>query len=56
MTREQIEATLREAAGSPATGVVADIIPTLAAAVDAALNPKPAKAKETRVVEPDETR
>lgn len=62
MNRADIEGTLREAAGHPTTGVVADIIPAMADALDAKLNPapqpaaNPAKDKATRVLDAGETR
>lgn len=54
MNRDEILACLDQAAGRPTMGVVHDILPTLADALDAKLNPKP-KA-EKRVVEAEETR
>lgn len=62
MTRDEIQQILSNAAGNPDTGVVRDIIPGMAAALDRALNgeqsdePAPTKAKEKRVLEVDETR
>lgn len=55
MNRDEIFACLDKAAGRPTMGVVHDILPALADALDAQLNPKPAKA-EKRIVEADETR
>lgn len=55
MTRDEILACLDKAAGCPSMGVVHDILPTLADALDARLNPAPAKA-EKRVIAAEETR
>jgi len=51
MTKEQILAILTEAAGDPTNGAVKDVLPDLADALDAAINPIP-----TRVTTPPETR
>lgn len=40
MTIDEAEAILRNAAGNPTNGAVADIIPHLAAAISDALKPK----------------
>jgi len=43
--------------GNPDTGIVRDITPGIADAIDQLVNPKPeAPAKERRVVGPEETR
>lgn len=55
MNRDEILACLDQAAGRPSMGVVHDILPTLADALDAQLNSKPVKA-EKRVLEAEETR
>lgn len=55
MTRDDILKTLRAASGNPGVGPVAEILPALADALDAALNPK-TKGKEDRVLEAPETR
>ena len=55
MNRDEIFACLDEAAGRPSSGIVHDILPDLAAALDARLNPKQAKT-EKRVLEVEETR
>lgn len=52
MTREQILAILQNATGNPNAGAVAEILPTLADALDAELNPN----TENRVTRPKETR
>ena len=56
-TRDEITKAIHEATGNPDTGVVADITPTIVAAVDALVNPgkpetntKPKADKETRVM------
>jgi hypothetical protein len=54
MTRDEIAQVIAAAVGNPASGSVHDVIPTIADALDKALNPKPTR--ERRVVEPDETR
>jgi hypothetical protein len=54
MNQQDIEQVMLDALGNPESGQVKDHIPLLAAAVDAALNPKPAA--ERRVVKPEETR
>jgi hypothetical protein len=54
MDKAQIEKIMRDVAGDPSSGVVHDMIPGFAAAIDAALNGvKPA---EQRVVKSPETR
>lgn len=55
ITKTDIETAMRTAAGNPDSGILADYIPTLAAAVDELVNPKPAKV-EARVMKADETR
>ena len=45
MTRDEIAAILGDAAGNPSVGAVAEIIPAMTAALDEALNGKPAKGK-----------
>jgi glutaminase len=54
ITKTEIETAMRTAAGNPDSGILADYIPTLAAAVDELVNPK-AKT-ETRVIKADEVR
>lgn len=54
ITKTDIETAMRTAAGNPDSGIVADWIPALAAAVDELVNPK-AKT-ETRVIKADEVR
>ena len=55
LSRNEIESILAAAVGNPDSGAVRDVLPTLAAAVDAALNPtKPTD--EQRVIKPAETR
>ena len=55
LTREQIAQVLNEATGTPSSGPVAEVLPSLVDALDAALNPVPAK-QEKRVVKAEETR
>jgi hypothetical protein len=54
ISKSDIETAMRTAAGNPDSGIIADYIPTLAAAVDELVNPK-AKV-ETRVIKADEVR
>jgi hypothetical protein len=54
MTYDQIFDCLDEAAGRPSSGIVRDVLPTLAAALDARLNPK--TEVEQRIITADETR
>lgn len=54
ISKSDIETAMRTAAGNPDSGILADYIPTLAAAVDELVNPK-AKV-ESRVMKADETR
>lgn len=54
MNSNDIAAILAEAVGNPSVGPIAEAIPTMAAALDQALNPKPTK--ETRVITTKETR
>lgn len=54
MTKDDIAKVIADAVGNPSTGPVRDSIPTIAAAIHAALNPKPAV--ERRVITPNETR
>lgn len=54
MNREQLRAVITASVGDPSAGSVADVIDTIADAVDAALNP-PA-AVERRVMQAPETR
>lgn len=56
-TRDEITKAIHEATGNPDTGVVADITPTIVAAVDALCNPtapetntKTKSDKETRIM------
>lgn len=56
MTRDQILDTMLDATGHPSSGPVAEWLPALADAVDAALNPtqpKPSKAKAYDTAELD---
>lgn len=55
MNRDEIFACLDEAAGRPSSGIVHDILPDLAAALDVKLNGGTAK-PEKRVLAVDETR
>ncbi len=56
MTYDEILNVLSRAAGDPTNGPVADALPTLAQALDVELNGKAKPVRETRVVEPAETR
>ena len=62
MTRDEIQQILSDVAGNPTTGVVFDIIPGMAAALDDKINSTQPSAvtgkgtKETRIVTQDETR
>lgn len=52
MTRDQILDVLQDTTGHPSSGPVAEWLPALADAIDAALNPKP-KAKRFDTAEVD---
>ena len=54
MNTSEIAAILADSVGNPSVGPIAEAIPTMAAALDEALNPKPAR--ETRVITAKETR
>lgn len=54
ISKSDIENAMRNAAGNPDSGLLADYIPTLAAAVDELINPK--QKAEARVLKADETR
>lgn len=54
ITREDILGAIESVTGAPSVGVVHDITPALVDALDALVNPAPAKSK--RVVEAAETR
>jgi len=59
MTKEQIEKVLLEAVGNPVVGILKESASKQAEAVWNALNPEPKTKKvekETRIVEPEETR
>lgn len=56
MNKADLRAIINGVTGDPDTGAVAEIVPAIVDALDAALNPAPVKAKETRVIEADETR
>ena len=57
MNAADIRAVIDGATGAPVSGPVADAIPAIVDAIDAALNPAPAPvAKSKRVIEADETR
>ena len=51
MTIDEAEAILKNVAGNPSSGAVADIIPAMAAAIANASNPT-----ERRILTPPETR
>ena len=54
MNREQIAAIIGNAVGNPSSGAVADILPAIADAIDAELNPK--ATSEVRVMDVPELR
>ena len=54
MNTSEIAAIPPASVGNPSAGPIAEAIPTMAAALDEALNPKPAR--ETRVITAKETR
>ena len=54
MNREQIAAIIGNAVGNPTSGAVAEVLPAIADAIDAELNPKPAT--EIRVMDVPELR
>lgn len=58
MNKADIKAVVDQATGAPAVGPVAEIIPAIVDALDAAMNPAaPVESKRTkRVVETTETR
>lgn len=58
MTREQIQAIIDSVTGAPVTGLIADMVPGIVDALDAALNPARTDegSRQTRVIEADETR
>lgn len=56
MTYDEILGVLSTAAGDPVNGAVADALPRMARALDVELNGKAKPVRETRVVEPAETR
>lgn len=56
MDKASLRAIIDEVTGAPDTGAVAEMVPAIVDALDAALNPQPVKVKETRVIEADETR
>lgn len=58
MNRAEIQAVIDSVTGAPVTGLVADIVPGIVDALDAALNPPAVEeaSRETRVIEADETR
>jgi hypothetical protein len=54
LTRAQIEEVLSDAVGAPSSGPVAEVLPLLVDAMDAALHPAPVV--EARIVKAKETR
>ena len=54
MNHAEIEKILSDSVGNPSSGIIHDTIPTMAAAIADALNPKPTK--ETRVLATPEIR
>jgi len=56
VNKDEIKKVLLEAAGNPVSGAVKEIADAQAEALERKLSPKSAKAKETRVVESEETR
>lgn len=56
MNKSDLRAIIDGVTGDPTTGAVAEIVPSIVDALDAALNPKPVAAKESRVIKADEIR
>ena len=56
MNASDIRAVIDGATGAPVSGPVADAIPAIVEALDAALNPKVTGAKAKRIIGVDETR
>jgi len=56
MDKAKIRQVIDGVTGDPGTGAVADVVPAIVDALDAALNGKAAKPVTTRVMEADETR
>jgi len=56
MDKANIRAVIDGATGAPVSGPVADAIPAIVEALDAALNPKVTGAKAKRIIGADETR
>lgn len=54
MTKEQIAAIIANAVGNPSSGAVAEVLPAIADAIDAELNPK--AVSEIRVMDVPEKR
>jgi hypothetical protein len=55
VTRGDIEGAIKGVTGDPVSGIVHDITPAIAQAIDELINGKPT-AKEQRVVKAEETR
>jgi hypothetical protein len=57
MNKADLRAIIDGVTGDPTNGAVADVVPAIVDALDAALNPAAtAEAKSTRVIKADETR
>lgn len=56
MDKASLRAIIDGVTGAPDTGAVAEIVPDIVDALDAALNPQPVKVKESRIIEADENR
>lgn len=56
MNKDEIKKVLLEVAGNPTAGAVKEVADAQAEALERKLSPKPAKAKETRIMESEETR
>lgn len=58
MKRAEIQAIIDSVTGAPTTGLIADMVPGIVDALDAALNPPAVEeaSRETRVTEAAETR
>ncbi len=56
MDKAKIRQVIDGVTGDPGTGAVADVVPAIVDALDAALNGKAVEPVTTRVMEADETR
>jgi hypothetical protein len=55
-TIADLEHAMRQAIGNPSSGILADTLPTLAAAAYATINPNSQTKPEQRILHPEETR